>query len=91
LEKVTEAIYARVGLRPDGDDPSKRAEDGAAMMLRRRRITDALLQEVADIVRANPTEPTKAVAKQMFTSHRNATRWIAAARKRVDGFSETGA
>jgi hypothetical protein len=56
-------------------------------------VTDALLREVADIVRANPAEPTKAVAAQMFTSHRNATRWITTARKRgvlVDGFSARG-
>jgi hypothetical protein len=49
---------------------------------RRRLITDSLLAEVAQIVRGNPSQPTKKVAEQLFTSHRNATRWISVARQR---------
>lgn len=51
---------------------------------RRRTVTPALLQEVADVYRAahaagNP--PTVAVAEHFSTSHRNAARWVGEARK----------
>ncbi|HUZ20623.1 MAG TPA: hypothetical protein VMU75_08650 [Acidimicrobiales bacterium] len=99
---------AAMGIRPDlGEgivsglsdltaDEARSIERVAEGDVRRRRVNDALLRDVAAIVRANPAEPTKAVAAQRFTSHRNATRWIATARERgflVDGFSreESGA
>jgi hypothetical protein len=44
-----------------------------------RAVTPQLLAEVAGIVQANPHRPKKAVAEKMYTSERNATRWIAAA------------
>ena len=59
--------------------------------LRRRSVTDELLRRVAEIAVADRATPTKTVAAQLHTSHRNATRWIATARKRgflADGFSE---
>ena len=48
----------------------------------RRVIDDELLGDVAAIVAAHPAAPTRAVQEQLGTSHRNATRWIAAARAR---------
>jgi len=89
VDKVTEGLYAQVGLRPGADNPIVRASK-AAQAMSRRRVTDSLLREVAQIAQTNPVEPTKAVAAQLFTSHRNATRWITTARERgllVDGFS----
>jgi hypothetical protein len=47
-----------------------------------RSITPRLLRQVAEIVNANPGNHTKAVQAQMHTSHRNATRWIKAAKDR---------
>jgi len=47
----------------------------------RRLITPALLGQVSEIVKANPDTPTKAVSRELNTSHRNATRWIAAAKR----------
>jgi hypothetical protein len=50
---------------------------------RRRTVNDRLPREVAETVRADGNgAPTKAVETQMHTSHRNATRWITAARER---------
>jgi hypothetical protein len=48
----------------------------------RRLIDDALLTEVAAIVRFNPAKPNEALRTQMHTSARNASRWIAAAKQR---------
>ncbi|HVA73118.1 MAG TPA: hypothetical protein VNF71_00960 [Acidimicrobiales bacterium] len=59
------------------------AKDGAVGPYRRRPITDSLLRQTAAIYMANRYgAPTRAVHEQLFTSHRNATRWIAEARKR---------
>jgi hypothetical protein len=49
---------------------------------RRQRINDEFLAQVAEIARANPHRPTAAVSEQMSTSHRNASRWVGAARER---------
>ncbi|MGH3679144.1 MAG: hypothetical protein ACRDT2_02495 [Natronosporangium sp.] len=52
---------------------------------RRRRMTRALLREVAEVYRAAITEgeaPTKAVADRYGVSHRTAGRWVAEARQR---------
>jgi len=49
---------------------------------RRRRLTDALLEEVAAAASANPDTPTQSVSVELGTSHRNATRWIAEAKRR---------
>ena len=58
-------------------------EERARRTVRRRRvISDELLKEVADHARANPRAPTTEVKERMFTSHRNATRWLGLARKR---------
>jgi hypothetical protein len=87
IDRVGQGLYARLA----GTEPEwRKSEDGAATMLRRQRLTDDLLRRVAEIARKHPERPTKAVEEQLFTSHRNATRWIAAARERgllVDGFS----
>jgi hypothetical protein len=47
-----------------------------------RPITDALLAQVVNIYNANKDggSPTVAVAEQLYTSHRTATRWVQAAR-----------
>jgi hypothetical protein len=92
-DEVIMTTMNRFELWPDAPDPSRQLEGSALAALGRRSVTEALLREVADIVQANPAEPTKAVSAQLFTSHRNATRWITAARKRgilVDGFSARG-
>ena len=50
---------------------------------RRRIVTDDLLRDVARIYEEDTTgAPTRAVADKLFTSHRNAVRWVALARKR---------
>jgi len=55
----------------------------------RRVVTDELLREVAEVVRADPRgTPNKAVQQTMHTSARNASRWIKAARER--GFLSEG-
>jgi hypothetical protein len=41
-----------------------------------RAVTPQLLWQVAEIARANPGTPNKAVMKTMHTSQRNASRWI---------------
>jgi hypothetical protein len=48
----------------------------------RRSLDETLLAQVAAIAEAHPARPTRAVQEQLGTSHRNATRWIAAARDR---------
>ena len=47
-----------------------------------RAVTPDRLRRVAEIVRANPGAPNKAVMAQMYTSQRNATRLIAEAKQR---------
>jgi hypothetical protein len=47
-----------------------------------RAVTDELLAEVAEIAKANPRRRTLAVQATLGTSHRNASRWIAAAEAR---------
>ena len=50
---------------------------------RRRIVTDDLLQEVAEVYKADTTRrPTQAVADHFFTGHRNATRWVRLAHDR---------
>jgi hypothetical protein len=57
------------------------AADRATSIRRRRSITDELLQEVAAIYSTDTTgKPTEAVAKALFTSHRNASRYAGLAR-----------
>jgi hypothetical protein len=74
------------GWRPSTPDERSRIADLAerANQSRHRRVvTDALLHQVANIYRANEAgAPTIQVAEQLFTSHRNATRWVALARER---------
>lgn len=80
------------GAPPDGftcnacgtgaDIAELRVEQGARN--RRRIVTPVLLEEVAEVYRAaysagNP--PTVAVQEHFNTSHRNAARWVAEARK----------
>jgi len=63
-----------------------RAEDAgltAARIRQRRAVTHELLEEVARIYLADESgAPTRAVSGLLFTSHRNATRWVAEARSR---------
>ena len=49
---------------------------------RRRWITDELLAEVADVYRANPDAPTKAVREHFQISPANASRYVKQARER---------
>lgn len=50
---------------------------------RRRVVTDDLLRKVASIYSSDLSgSPTRAVSQQLFTSHRNATRWVSLARDR---------
>jgi hypothetical protein len=59
------------------------AADAALMSRHRRTVDDALLRRVADVYKSDMGgAPTKAVSDQLFTSHRNATRWVALARQR---------
>ncbi len=65
------------------DEETSVRRDAMALAHQRRPITDALLHQVANIYRINETgAPTKAVADMLYTSHRNATRWVAIARER---------
>jgi hypothetical protein len=54
----------------------------AELANRRRQVTDSLLARVATIARDNPDAPGKAVADQEHVSRRQASRYMAAARKR---------
>jgi hypothetical protein len=58
------------------------AERAASLANNRRPVTDAQLQQAANIARANPYDPRKQVAEQLCTSERTASRWLAEARKR---------
>lgn len=56
---------------------------GALKAYGRRVITDELLREVAEHVRGDPHgKPNQAVARNLHTSSRNASRWISAAKER---------
>lgn len=66
------------GIRSMGAADLERLEGAVSQ---RRRLTPHLLAQVANIARANPDQPTKQVADQLYTSHRNATRWIAEAKR----------
>lgn len=84
-ELVTEAIRS-VGVTVAGalihQRPSDPATEGdlAVRSRKRRLMTEALLSEVAQVVRDNPDAPIKAVQETMFCSYRTAGRWVAAAR-----------
>jgi hypothetical protein len=69
-----------------GPQAQSAAAEAAAQSRTRRPLTDSLLHQVANIARANPYDRTKQVADQLYTSHRNATRWIGEAKRR--GFLE---
>lgn len=64
------------------EDPS--TEGTASVRTRRRHaMSDELLREVAEVVRAETRgEPRQAVRRHFHTSERTASRWIAAARER---------
>jgi hypothetical protein len=69
------------------DQSTAAAAAEAAIRTRRRRVLDdAFLNSVAKVAMDNPDRPTRAVAEELFTSHRTATRWIGEARRR--GFME---
>jgi hypothetical protein len=60
-----------------------RARLRAGASLRARQpMTEDLIRQVAEIARANPYEPRKQVALQLYTSQRTASRWLAEARRR---------
>jgi len=87
IEAVASIIYARMG---QGGDPEMAATFDAELARRqseatgnrRRTITAQLLEDVRSIYLKAEHAPTRAVAEQLHTSHRNATRWIAEARQR---------
>lgn len=89
LRKILDRIVAGAAAVTIADDGGPRViteeEMGEleerARPFHRRVINDKLLRDVAAIVRANPETPNQAVAKQMHTSPRNATRWIKASKK----------
>lgn len=80
MQEAIEGI-ARAAATERGDDPMAAAA-GAAHARTRRALTDSLLHQVANVARANPMDPTKQVSEQLYTSHRNATRWIKEAKAR---------
>ncbi len=86
VERVVGEAAAHMAARAGRSFPTEMSDAEHAAQLasvspfQRRRVTDDLLRQVADIARNYPTEPTKQVAGQLFTGHRNATRWIAAAK-----------
>jgi hypothetical protein len=90
IRRVAEMTWFgfRRGMDPDGPRPTpmpgelEYAGNMALARKKHRRLTDPLLLQVAAVVRSAGHQPTKRVAKELFTSHRNATRWIAAARVR---------
>jgi hypothetical protein len=72
------------GYRFLGIDPSGRFIVRPEVLNKRTRrlVDDSLLADVAEVVRAHPTQPNLNVRRQLHTSSRNATRWIAAAKQR---------
>jgi len=75
-------VFGLVDQQPD-EDAIAVAGESALAIRRRRTITDELLREVAHVYESDTTgAPTKAVSDQLFTSHRNATRYVALARER---------
>jgi hypothetical protein len=93
-----QAALSEEGYSTDGTGrfsfwPPEAAESAGqkALGLRRQRsVNDEHLRKVAEIARQNPKHPTKSVAEKMITSHRNATRWIAAAKKFMEEESQNG-
>lgn len=85
--RVTEATDDRglpvveIGVSDDGDP---RPEAVAAVRGARgnRKVTDALLREVAEVYRSNMDAPTKAVRERYFVSERMASKYVQAARAR---------
>ena len=61
---------------------AQQARAGALALRRQRSINDELLREVARVYLAADSAPTEAVADELGTSKRNATRWVAMARQR---------
>lgn len=61
----------------------RNAGKAAAATRGRRKMTDDLLREVAEVYLADTSgAPTQAVADHFYTGHRNATRYVAKARER---------
>lgn len=81
LEQLGEASHGALALLPTSlaRAPGETERTGN----RRRVIDDGLLDEVDRVAASHPEAPTRAVQHQLGTSHRNATRWIAAARARA--------
>lgn len=88
LDRIFTAACERVGAvaasRSGSADLSSAAK--AAVQRRRHVLASDFLKRVAVVVKENPDAPTRAVAERLFTSHRTASRWIAAARSK--GFLE---
>jgi hypothetical protein len=63
-------------------DDAEKGRSDALIRHRRRVIDDAHLRYVAQIYKNAPKAPTEAVAEQLHTAKRNATRWVAMARER---------
>lgn len=72
-------IEARAG----NEEVQRRARAALHLMSRRRRVTDDLLREVAEVYRAaDDGRPTEAVARRFAASHSTAARWVGLARER---------
>jgi hypothetical protein len=69
-------------IRPDELAAVERAGQKEVARPARRSVTRALLEQVAQIYVADDTgRPTAVVAERIFTSHRNATRYVQLARE----------
>lgn len=82
VEAATRAAAAAGHLRQLRDEPIDDRDYAESVLRRRHTMNDKLLRKVAEVVLANPDAPTLEVSRQLHTSHRNATRWIKAARER---------
>jgi hypothetical protein len=87
VDALTDMVYARVGLK----DPTEASLLAEAELERRRSVvnggrrfvlTAEHFEEVAEVYRSVSRARTRAIAEHWSTSYRNATRWIAEARRR---------
>lgn len=77
LQSESHSIEDRTGVL----ERAEKAGQSAVGVRRRRPVNEELLRDVSRIYSADTTgAPTKAVSAELFTSHRNATRWVALAR-----------
>jgi hypothetical protein len=83
VDRIVAAAIEQIRIAMDRFEGAADAKRLAVQAYGRRRITDELLREVADVVRADRLQmPNQAVQTKLHTSSRNASRWITAARER---------